>query len=201
MSAAAARPMRTKVNFFKPGVTTVVTLEYSDGTEVDGKDGPQWRYFLVPNKIMYIDPDLHELIQTLEPQQRASVAITKNPNGSRKPWTVEAVQDEPLEAQLEQSIANAKNTTTARARAELAQPVAPVKPSRIHETTADEVREAAEAGHRITPRAAEIAAALMSAIDGAKAAEDYARSIGLKLQFSASDIRAMANTAQIGDTR
>lgn len=58
-------------------------------------------------------------------------------------------------------------------------------------------RQPATEANRITPATAQLAAALMAAIDAGREAMLYAERKGITLEFAASDYRAMANTIQI----
>lgn len=208
-SAENSRELRRKITF-EANTPKTVTFEYGGpGIETTGQYGTQYRYSLENNEIMWVEPVVEGMLKQLDIHSGDSVVITKVKEGKTTKWRVEELAEEPaIAAQLAQSIENAKATTEARAKAELA-PAAPYGQAGLHEPpdwraqqhTNGAAKSAAPEARQITPAALNMTAALCSAIDAAIEAERYAHGRGLTLKFSPADIRALANCAEIGEQR
>jgi hypothetical protein len=193
MSAAASSSnssnLREKIAF-SFNLTYKVTCE-TQGTEQEGRSGPEFRYFLEDRKIMWVPPEAHEQIQRAtggEPTGE-SFEITRRKTGrDSAAWEVVHVADELPDF----------------APPEALQPRAP---ARRQATPAPAARPAAQAPAAAPatppangPMSATLYTALCAAIRTAAAAEEFARQIGRAVAFEASDIRAMAATLYIQAT-
>jgi hypothetical protein len=176
-SNGTAAPLRQKIAF-ATNLPTIVRLD-SDGELSPGRFGDQYRYFLDGGKIMWVEPQVHDLIQRCGAVEGDDVCICKREvrNGNRKSmqWEVAKVMEEPAEG----------NPRPAQM---------PPPPRNAREEEADAEARAAGAARRIvdppatrqnaTPAPAEgstapqplsLAQALMLALDAADAADRYAQ--------------------------
>lgn len=96
-ASGSAAGQREKVTF-PANATQFVTLEFDDGQEVAGRAGPQAQYFLVDNRIMWVDPEISEAIWNTGARAGDTVAITKretHADGKKAvQWEVAMVEDE-----------------------------------------------------------------------------------------------------------
>lgn len=227
MAAAASsnvRGMREKVNFgsLPVNIPHAFTLDTADqGVETPGTYGTQYRYMWAGNRISFVDPVIHQLIQ----QQGATSGDTikfwrmESRNGNRRgpiQYRVELVntvdEDEPDSAKPQPPRRQRTPAEHAAAEAEShrqfpealpARPAAPVQAPPAAAPAASPRQEPATAASTniLTGGAAMLSAALVSAIDAAGTAESYAEAHGRRVAFSSEDIRAMALTVYIGARR
>lgn len=80
--ATPARPLREKVAF-EPNVVETVTLAYPVGKIVSGRFGEQVMWGLQDDRVMFLDLDVAQKINLLEPQQGESICICKRWNGQK----------------------------------------------------------------------------------------------------------------------
>ncbi|HEU0139869.1 MAG TPA: hypothetical protein VFQ79_09175 [Bryobacteraceae bacterium] len=166
---------REKVQF-TPGETVILALEFDPPADPrPGRFGDQYMYWFAGDKVAWLDPPVHAQIVATGARAGDEIAITRAEvrNGARKrvEWQVQRVEDEPADAYTRQLPPEHRPTP----------PTAPAQP-------------AAEPRQVAPPRpTAELASALIAAIDAAGVAERYAREQGLAIRFTGEDIRALAN--------
>jgi hypothetical protein len=160
-----------------------VTLE-GQGVEQEGRNGPEYRYFLSGRRIMWVPPEAHALIQRAtggEPTGE-SFEITRHKTGKDSAtWEVVHLDDSAPEVAYAPPPAPAEQ----RKASPLAPPASPPPAP-------------AEAANG--PMSSTLYTALCAAIRTAAAAEKFAQSIGRQVAFETADIRAMAATLYIGAT-
>jgi pyruvate/2-oxoglutarate dehydrogenase complex dihydrolipoamide acyltransferase (E2) component len=171
--------LREKVEF-PLNVPREVVLQYGDGVEQNGRYGPQFRWSLEGDKIMWVDPAVDEQLHKLGAKPGAAFLITKRElkQGARRAtsWSVERAAKE--------------NTATGGA------PAVNVSATPATEPTKNAVQPQANTGEPVSSFGLE--AALSAAIIAAQKAEKYAADHNYSLRFTAEDIRAFANTLLIG---
>jgi hypothetical protein len=206
------RGMREKVNLGSLAVNLphAFTLDGDGGIETPGQWGAQYRYMWDRNRISFVDPVIHQLIQA----QRACDGDTI------KFWRLETRSGNrrgPIQYRVEL-------VNTADAAAYAAQPG---DTSGIKDDPVPPPRQAARAAPAITPapqaaapaaspreeqataatasvpatEAAKLSAALVAAVDAAATAESYAEAHSRRVTFTSEDLRAMALTIYIGSQR
>lgn len=172
--------MRTKITF-EPNITQVVRLEFKDGKEVPGRHGPQYLYWLDNNRSMFVDQDLHEAIQRMQPQVGDELEITKRTRGNPK-WEVIMSGEEPAHDE----------------------PAAP-PPPRSTPTRPDPQpafkRPDPQPTQTVSKSAADLVSAFIAAIDALQEAQAYAKRKGLDFRFDTSDIRATAISTYISQCK
>ncbi len=152
-----------------------ISLKYSGATEKPGKWGMQFQYVLSDGSILYLPPIAHAEIQSLNPAPgEAFTLLKKIEQGNAAAWSVERIQ-QPANGHQPQP----KPVTTARTITG----AVPVPPSL---TTAESRR---------------IFAQLVATIQATQAAEEFAKSIGREIRFDAADIRSMAISGFIEQSR
>ena len=178
--SAAANPLRERVSF-EWNVATTVVLE-GTGYQQDGRTGPEYRYFLGGNRIMWVPPEVHAQIQRLNAAAGSELVITRHKTGrNAATWTVQEVAEEPAQPE----------------------PATPPRSSRPAARPAPEPRSTATQQQRIPEPDGAITsmyAALCAAIRIASEAEKYAQQIGRPVAFETGDIRAMAASMYIHAT-
>jgi hypothetical protein len=182
--------MREKVTF--PTNTPVFVRLESEPTLAPGRFGDEYQYFLADDKIAWLKPEAHAAVQACGAGPGDEVAITKREtrSGNRKAvaWTAEKVEEEPGAAPPAPAAPprpNGAAKVNGDAHADTSGPVAvPAKP-------------AAAAALEIPGEAANLFAALKTAIDVAALAMQYAREKGMPLHFDAGDVRALASGLMI----
>src|SRR5665647_555151 len=74
--------MRDKITF-EPNTPQTVTLQYAEGKIVDGRFGQQVMWGLDGDQIMFLDLNVAQQINMLEPQAGESITICKLWNGQK----------------------------------------------------------------------------------------------------------------------
>ena len=98
---AAPQQLRDRIQFEWNEAQTVV-LEDS-GVPQEGRNGPEFRYFLADHCIMWVPPEVHHQIQRHTQTYPFECIITRHKTGhNQATWTVERLEDEPPEAQQQQ---------------------------------------------------------------------------------------------------
>lgn len=210
---ASGSAAREKVTF-PANVTQFVTLEFDAPQEVAGRGGPQAQYFLGSQRIMWLDLEVAQAITATGARAGDEVAITKRETlaGGRKSiqWEVEKVEDESHEPEQ-----NPRNWAAAN-RHEMQPPREEPRQAPAPRTTAapappleQQLRqslnlptattESWEATSAAAPN--QIALAMCAAIRATQFAEAYGARIGKPVAFGTEDIRAIANTLYISQTR
>ena len=200
---AAPQQLRDRIQFEWNEAQTVV-LEDS-GVPQEGRNGPEFRYFLADHCIMWVPPEVHHQIQRHTQTYPFECIITRHKTGhNQATWTVERLEDEPPEAQQQQQQTApppppkpAARTTRTRKPATAARPEpTPEPPAQQQQQPA-----ARPSPTPVMPRTQDYSnamyTALCAAIRTAAEAEKFAQSIGRPLAFETADIRALAATLYI----
>jgi hypothetical protein len=178
MATAAAPQLRQRISF-RNNQTQTVTLE-APGVEQNGINGPEYRYRVEGNAIMWVPPEVHQAIEQARAGWPAEFEITKTPKG----WLTVHIANEPPAPQPAPQPA----PTATREPRPGALTGNPQQQSTAHQPGEE-------------PYTATMHSALCAAIRCAAAAEDYARSIGRALAFETGDVRAIAATLFIHATQ
>jgi hypothetical protein len=213
-ASGSAAGQREKVTF-RVDETQLVTLEFDDGQEVAGRGGPQAQYFLGENRIMWVDPEISQAIWNTGARAGDTVAITKcevRENGKKAiEWQVEKVEDETADHPPQASEPDERAAAIVRAMPQAPRAAAAPAPASPTHQLIDELR--GSLGIPRTPATAEtweatsaaapnqIALAMCAAIRATLFAENYGARIGKPVAFGTEDIRAIANTLYISQTR
>lgn len=178
-------------------VPNYLTLD-STGVAQEGKTGLQYRYMLNGNRITWVDPAQHDLIQRTGAQEGDTIQVIKREtrNGNRKgplDWqiTLASEQEEEPPDAFDQHMA----ATAPRAAPPQARPAAPVQapPATAAATSPrHEPATAATASVATLPsHTSMLSGALVAAIDAANTAESYAEAHSRRVTFTSEDLRAM----------
>jgi len=201
--------MREKITF-PINVTRVVGINDA-GTLAPGLSGDEYQYILHGEKIMWVPPEVHQLITRLNARGGENLAITKQATGAGKDrritWLVQRVQDEPTAATAPRPAPQPART------ARPPQPAAALAADGTEPDWADihnadpypEVQLPTAPARPATPQPAPMPAtdadallnALCTAIDVAALAQAHAARRGYPLHFEAGDIRALASGLMI----
>jgi|SRR5215472_8195165 len=172
---------------FQANVPVTATLAYADGLRVQGRFGDQVMYSLTDGRVMYVPPIVRDKLLELGIRQHEpfNICRAERRDGNRRfvDWVVQ-----PHNAASPTPSANSYTDA----------PVLPVsgdsgtrfKPN----GNGNGSGSGRPAGVPASAATAETAlrAALMSSIDVALAAEQYASAHGLSVRFGSEDLRAMA---------
>ena len=194
--------MRDKVTF-PPNLSQVVDLQ-DPAVLAPGQYGDQYQYILGNERIMWVEPTVHQQIVALGASRGDTIAITKTVTPSatggraKTAWTVERVEDEPAHtatpapapapkppqpaAALAAGIDDAERWPELAAPRRAPQPISAPAPAAAPQP-------ASEADSLLN--------ALTTACDVAALAEKHAARIGFPLHFEAADIRALASGLMI----
>lgn len=71
---------------FESNQPVTVALEYPDGINVVGRSGPQVKFSLTDNRIMYLDPEPARALSVLRVQLGELFSITKRTAPGKSPW-------------------------------------------------------------------------------------------------------------------
>lgn len=71
---------------FDANQPVTVALEFPEGVNVQGQFGPQVKFSLTDNRLMYVDPDVAQAIKTLGVQPGELFTITKRWEKGRRVW-------------------------------------------------------------------------------------------------------------------
>lgn len=207
--------MRERVNF-EPNAPVMVTLEFDDGTpktsEKYGRE--EFQYFLDGEQIMWVSPEVRELIRASGARAGDTIRIEKAKKGKAITWQVERVlpgytaTDEDIPSNIphgeahQESRGNAETAfgdgragTLGRYRREFAtQQAQPAqnRPQAAPPAEAQPVDLKRPAAAAASEPAAEMTAALRGAVDAAIAAESYAASRGFALRLTAREVARIA---------
>jgi hypothetical protein len=159
--------MRERIAF-QTNVPVTVALAYADGLQVEGRFGDQILYTLADERVMYVPPVVRSKLVELGVQPREPFTLCKaeRKEGNRRfiEWQV-----------------NKQSNSDERPPSETPPPVngktnGPDTPKPLN-------------GHSAVSH---LQHALMSSIDSAIAAEQYAATKGFSVRFGSEDLRAMA---------
>lgn len=161
---------------FETNVPVVAALKFAEGLKVEGKYGDQIMYTTVDDQKMYLDPTVAENIKELGIQRGERIRITKKEvrNGTRRAieWQVERA-DEPAPRSNSEVMRNLREQQHA-APAPAPQPAAaPLGSANL------------------------MAAAVMQAVEAAKAGEEHAKQLGMTFKFTEQHLSSFACTIYI----
>lgn len=196
---AAPQQLRDRIQFEWNESQTVI-LEDS-GVPQEGRNGPEFRYFLADHCIMWVPPEVHAQIQRHTQTYPFECVITRHKTGrNQATWTVERLEDEPPEAHQQPAPQPAARP---RKQPAAARP-APAPDTAAQPQTAPPTLPSTQQPPAAMPRTAEYSnamyTALCAAIRCAMEAEKFAQQIGRPLALESSDIRAIAATLYIHAT-
>ena len=213
--------MREKV-IFSTNVPVTVTLAFQDGLDVEGRFGDQVMYTLEDGRVMYVAPMVRTKIEELGigKGQPFTMCKAERRNGSRRwiEWTVnppvppttqEHVQkDHPDHAPRtagathQTQPANPNSRSSDRSTAQSNQSEGGLK-SQARTNGIPQTPVGSSIGPLLAMPGVALAiqSALITGIDAAIAAEQYAAAKGLSLRFTSEDVRAIALTLFIQQAR
>jgi hypothetical protein len=152
-----------------------VSLKYVSALEKPAKGGIGYEYLytLQNGDALYVSPQGHDEIKALRPQAGEPFLLSKHVQNGSVLWGVERIETEP-----DKSAPGPKPMARAIAAASV-----PIPPSL---TTRESQR---------------IFTQLVATIQAAQAAEEFAKSINFPVKFAAEDLRAMAISGFIEQSR
>jgi hypothetical protein len=172
---------------FDANVPVTATLVYADGLKVQGRFGEQVMYSLTDGRVMYVPPIVRDRLLELGIRQNDPFAICRaeRREGNRRfvDWVIQ-----PHGASSQTASANSHTDAPGS-------PVSEDSSARFKPNGNGNGNGGGKpAGVPASAATAETAlrAALMSSIDAALAAEQYASARGLSVRFGSEDLRAMA---------
>jgi hypothetical protein len=171
---------------FEANVPVTATLAYADGLKVQGRFGDQIMYSLADGRVMYVPPIVRDKLVELGIRQNEPFDICRaeRGDGNRRfvDWVIQP-----------HGAASPIASTNSHADAPGAQ-VNGDRRARFKPDGKGNGNGGEPVGVPASAATAEIAlcAALMSSIDAALAAEQYASAHGLSVRFGSEDLRAMA---------
>jgi hypothetical protein len=170
---------------FEANVPVTATLAYADGMKVQGRFGDQVMYSLTDGRVMYVPPLVRDKLVELRIRQNEpfNICRAERREGNRRfiDWVV-------------QPESSASPALSAGAHRDVPQPPANGDGSAHGKSNGNGKGNGRSANTVGASGAAESAlrAALMTSIDAALAAEQYASAHGLSVRFGSEDLRAMA---------
>lgn len=190
----ASQPQRERVQFAL-NTPQLLVLEFNPPAQPrEGRYGDQFMYFFAGEKIAWFDPPVHAAIVATGAQAGDEIAVTKREsregNRRRIEWDAQIVQNEPADA-IAPALAAPAPAPATPANGNPRPPAPAPAPTTPAPTPRTESHSLADA----------LFAALATAIDAAALAERYAAEKGLRLQFSAEDIRTCANALMMRQER
>jgi hypothetical protein len=186
-AAAATQQLRERISFRQDQPTDIRLEGTGNPTEQPSRDGtPEYRYFLADRKIMWVPAEVHELIQRADSGQQAQFAITKHK--APKPWTVIAIEDEPLAARYAPEHRAPAPQPAPREAADLRKQLQPAPQAALPLAEAED------------PYAASYYTCLCAAVRIAANAEKFGQQIGRALALDSQDVRTIATTLFIHAT-
>lgn len=149
-----------------------IALKYRSAKEANGKWGMQYLYTLSTGDILYLPPVAHDLVKALNPAPGEAFLLEKTITaGNAIAWSVERVSHPP-------------------------QPVpAPVAISK------SVTRAAASSPSLTTPQSQQLFRQLVATIEAVRAAEEFSISIDRPVKFESQDIRALAISSFIEQSK
>jgi hypothetical protein len=216
------RGLREKINLNSLSLNTphTFTLEGDGGVETPGTWGTQYRYAWDGNRISFVDPAVHELIQAQGAHAGDSIRFWRmeTRNGSRKgpvQYRIELVNtadgsddgtgipNDPIPPGRRTLAPETKanDRTPAWVQPKQAEPASQPAPLASAPQTLPRVEQATETTSTVQQReAARLSACLAAAIDATATAESYAEAHGRRVTFTSEDLRALAITSYINAT-
>ncbi|HVO64233.1 MAG TPA: hypothetical protein VMT53_25155 [Terriglobales bacterium] len=167
---------------FEANVPVAVTLAYPDGLKVQGRFGDQVMYSLTDGRVMYVPPVVRDKLVELGIRQNEPFAICRaeRREGNRRfvDWVV----------QPEGSSQGANANGDSHGSPANGDSGARVKSNGNGNGNGKPASAPTKSGTAETA----LRAALMTSIDAALAAEQYASAHGFSIRFGSEDLRAMA---------
>jgi hypothetical protein len=213
------RGLREKINLNSLALNTphVFQLDGDGGIETPGTWGTQYRYGWDGNRISFVDPVIHEMIQAQGARSGDTIKFWRleTRNGSRKgpvQYRIELVNtadgddgtgipNDPIPPTARQAREAAKGSPPAWVQPPQAEPASQPAPLVSAPHSQPRVEPAAEATTTVQQReAARLSAMLAAAIDATATATSYADAHGIRLTFTSEDVRSLAITAYINAT-
>jgi hypothetical protein len=173
---------------FPPDKATVIALKYRTGKPGRNQIGDFFTYSLTNGKLAFLPPAANEAVQSLHLGPQEAFQITRRKAGS---WEVE---------RLPQELTDAPATLPEIRSARLGSPHSGTTNTPEHITAAIAVSSPVHESVS-TPESERLARQLKAATRAVADAQAYARSIGLSVEFRASDIRALAISGFISQGR
>jgi hypothetical protein len=164
---------------FEPNVPVTATLAYADGLKVQGRFGDRVMYSLTDGRVMYVPPLVRDKLVELGIRQNEpfNICRAERREGNRRfvDWVVQPECSSPsalsagAHRDAPQSPANGDGSAHGKSNGR------PVNAVAAADTAESALRTA-----------------LVTSIDAALAAEQYASAHGLSVRFGSEDLRAMA---------
>jgi hypothetical protein len=174
-----------------PNVPLTLSLKNPNAQEVKGQYGIQFKYTLEPNDLIYLPPIAHDEIQKLHAGPGEPFTLTKTlGQGNQAVWKVERIQpsapnhEDKQERPASVDILNERNYIAQKSITNGKSQVA-VMPAAAHDSTLS------------TPQSKTLLRQLIAAIEVTHAAKIYAQKLGMNIEFTGTDIRALAITGGI----
>jgi len=168
---------------FETNVPVVAALKFAEGLKVEGQYGDQIMYTTVDDQKMFLSPIVADKIKELGIQRGERIRITKKEvrNGTRRgiEWQVERA-DEPTPPSNSEVMRHMREQNAAAAEP---QPVS---------TRIDPSLTKAPLGSSNL-----MAAAVMQAVEAAKAGEEHAKALGMSFKFTEQHLSSFACTIYI----
>jgi len=191
MAAHAAAPKSSDV-VFTPGELQVIALKYPAGKTIDAPFGLRVMFTCVDDRRFFLDPDpasdVERALAALGIGAGQPFRLTKfrQPKGGHR-WVVEPANG----SHTQNHVPTALETKLTRS-VEMARNGEPFPPPAVVAGTGSQP---------ISPTASRLMGAFLSAIDAISEAQAYASRKGLKITFTAEDIRCCAISAYINTCR
>lgn len=181
--------MREVVKF--NGQPVEVQLTYATGKESDNGKGAFYTYSLVGEKIIFAPPELNEAIQAQRPRkgERLSIQLLAN-----KRWDVKRITEEQGLETLAPPFSATNNNGNRNTRRDTMTALGDVLVNGISEP-----RPAAPS--LMTGQSQFILQQLTAAVEAVAAVENYAKLMNRPVTFSSEDIRAIAISCFISQSR
>jgi hypothetical protein len=163
---------------FEPNTPEQVTLKFPSGKHVDGRFGEQVMFSLMDGRIMYVPIIVEKQIQELQVKRGQTIEISKQQANGKTEWKVR--------------------------RVEAAKPAPkPMAHANGHASPVAALLDRAESldAPDVDPPSSQLEHALRIALAAAKSAEKYSQEIGHAVQFDKDDIRLMAQTLVINNSK
>lgn len=176
-----AQQQSSEIIRFQANIPVEGALKFPEGLPVQGQYGDQVLFTFTDGRRAYCPPIVQQRIRELGVERGDAIVITKRSVRSGNRNSIEWSVERPLEKQIERSLA-----------------VVAERKAAVMPTTAEPTPAAPAASSYFSER---MTAALMAAVDSAQAAESYAKTRGMNLKFQEEDVRAIAATIYIQDSR
>jgi hypothetical protein len=177
---------------FEANVPVTATLAYADGLKVKGRFGDQVMYSLTDGRVMYVPPLVRDKLVELGIRQNEpfNICRAERREGNRRfiDWVV-------------QPDSSASSAQSAGAHRDAPQSPANGDGSAHGKSNGNGNGRPANGLGVVGAAESALRTALMTSIDAALAAEQYASAHGLSVRFGSEDLRAMALSVFIQHAR